>query len=76
MTVYFDTVSPYSYIGVETLLRYRDRVWGEKVRVELVPFFLGGVMKASGNQPPATLPAKAKEKKKENAYCLCFCFVL
>ena len=73
MTVYFDTVSPYSYIGVETLLRYRDRVWGEKVRVELVPFFLGGVMKASGNQPPATLPAKAKEKKKENLPLFLFC---
>jgi 2-hydroxychromene-2-carboxylate isomerase len=44
VAVFFDTVSPYSFIGVETLLRYRA-VWGDMVKVELIPFFLGGVMK-------------------------------
>ena len=29
-------------------------------RYTLRPFFLGGVMHASGNQPPATVPAKGK----------------
>ena len=27
-------------------------------KIELVPIFLGGVMKGSGNKPPATVPAK------------------
>ncbi len=56
--VFFDTVSPYAYIGVETLLRYRD-AWRGLVSVELVPFLLGGVMKAAENKPPATVPFKA-----------------
>ncbi len=53
---FYDVVSPYSYLAYEVLLRYRQR-WN----LELVmrPAFLGGVMKAVGNVPPATLPARA-----------------
>ena len=54
--VFYDVVSPYSYLASEVLQRYRPR-W----KIELVwrPAFLAGVMKAVGNVPPATLPARA-----------------
>lgn len=66
VTVFFDCVSPYSWLGVETLLRYR-KVWGDKVSVQLVPFFLGGVMKGASNQPPATNPVKGAYLMKDIA---------
>ena len=54
---FFDYVSPFSYLA-------NSQVPGlvERTGVELVhrPFFLGGVMKAAGNSPPATVPAKGK----------------
>ena len=53
---YYDVVSPWSYIGFEVLLRYVEE-WN--LNVTLKPVFLGGIMQASGNKPPATLPAKA-----------------
>ena len=53
---YYDVVSPWSYIGFEVLLRYQSS-WN--IDINLRPVFLGGVMQGSGNQPPATLPAKA-----------------
>jgi len=54
--LFFDCVSPYSWLGFEVLCRYRN-IWN--LDLQLKPFFLGGVMQASGNQPPAMLPAKA-----------------
>jgi len=53
---YYDVVSPWSYIGFEVLLRY-EKEWD--LDITFKPVFLGGVMQASGNKPPATLPAKA-----------------
>jgi len=53
---YYDVVSPYSYLGFVILEKY-ERLWNVDLQVK--PFFLGGVMQAAGNQPPATLPAKA-----------------
>jgi len=53
---YYDVVSPWSYIGFEVLLRY-EQEWN--LDITLKPVFLGGVMQATGNKPPATLPAKA-----------------
>ena len=47
--------SPYAYMGVEILRRYRD-FWGDRVDVEFVPFFLGGIMAGAKNRPPATVP--------------------
>lgn len=48
---FFDYVSPYSYLA-DTQIRklYPDIVYR--------PFFLGAVMKATGNNPPLTVPAK------------------
>jgi glutathione S-transferase kappa 1 len=50
-------VSPYSAFAWHALLRLRP-VWN--LELELKPFFLGGIMQGSGNQPPAMLPARAK----------------
>lgn len=54
--LFYDVVSPYSYLAFEVLQRYRPR-W----KIDLVwrPAFLAGVMKAVGNVPPATLTARA-----------------
>lgn len=48
--VYYDVVSPYSWIAFEMVCRLRE-AW--QIPVKFKPFFLGGVMKASGNKPPA-----------------------
>src|SRR5271168_2346595 len=39
--------SPYAYMGVKVLSRYRD-YWGDRVDVEFIPFFLGGIMVGAG----------------------------
>ncbi|KAI8924689.1 thioredoxin-like protein [Entophlyctis helioformis] len=57
LTLYYDTVSPYSWLAFELLLRYKP-IWG--IDMEFVPFFLGGVMAASKNTPPGTNPYKAR----------------
>lgn len=52
---FFDVVSPYSYLAatqIDALAAKHD------ARVEWLPFFLGGVMQATGNKPPASLPAR------------------
>lgn len=52
---FFDVVSPYSYVAAVQVSRsplLKAAEWR--------PFLLGGVMKASGNQPPMTVPAKAQ----------------
>jgi len=55
---FYDVVSPYSYFGFEILCRYKSR-WN--LDLKLRPFFLGGVMKGSGNKPPAMhAPDKGK----------------
>ncbi|KAF9977611.1 Glutathione S-transferase kappa 1 [Actinomortierella ambigua] len=56
ITLYFDVVSPYSYLGFVLLQRYR-KVW-TNVKVDFKPLFLHGVMTGSKNQPPATVAAK------------------
>ncbi|KAG0224112.1 Glutathione S-transferase kappa 1 [Actinomortierella wolfii] len=56
ITLFFDVVSPYSYIGFVLLQRYR-KVWSN-VAVEYKPMFLHGVMTGSQNKPPATVAAK------------------
>ncbi len=54
---FFDYVSPYSYLGDSQIPGLVERTGCELVHR---PFFLGGVMNASGNSPPATVPAKGK----------------
>ena len=47
---------------MKVLCRYRPH-W--KMDLHLRPFFLGGVMKASGNRPPMMVPAKALYMQKD-----------
>ncbi|KAL6488914.1 hypothetical protein MHYP_G00026550 [Metynnis hypsauchen] len=54
--LFYDVVSPYSWLGFEVLCRYRN-VWNIDLRFR--PAYLGGVMHLSGNKPPATVPNKA-----------------
>lgn len=54
---FFDIASPYSYLASTQIDDLEDET-GATVRWR--PFLLGGVMKATGNAPPAQVPAKAK----------------
>ena len=53
---YFDVMSPYTYFAFQVLKRYAS-LW--KLEVRLIPFNLGGIMKGSGNTPPAMVANKA-----------------
>ncbi|GAA5965038.1 hypothetical protein JCM21900_006219 [Sporobolomyces salmonicolor] len=57
ISFYYDVVSPWSLLAYHVLKRYREP-WGMKL--ELKPTFLGGVMHASGNQPPLNVKNKGK----------------
>ncbi|HKJ24849.1 MAG TPA: 2-hydroxychromene-2-carboxylate isomerase [Myxococcota bacterium] len=54
---FFDYVSPFSYLADSQVPALVERTGAELI---YRPFFLGGVMQASGNSPPATVPAKGK----------------
>lgn len=56
LELYYDIVSPYSYLAFTALCRY-ERRWN--LDLELKPIFLGGLMKAVGNQAPILLPQRA-----------------
>ncbi len=53
---FFDVASPYSYFAATQI-----GALGQRVGLPVVwrPFLLGGVFRAVGNQPPASLPARA-----------------
>ena len=51
---FYDYVSSYSYMANEAVKSL------EGVEVRYRPMFLGGVMKATGNSPPGTVPAKGR----------------
>lgn len=53
--LFYDVVSPYSRVAFEALTRWAP-LW--EATLVLRPFFLGGAMKATGNEPPANLPAR------------------
>ncbi|XP_073452345.1 glutathione S-transferase kappa 1 [Aquarana catesbeiana] len=55
LELFYDVVSPYSWLGFEIMCRYRN-IWN--VDVQLRPGFLGGIMNATGNSPPAMVPKK------------------
>eukprot|EP00466_Bigelowiella_natans_P021349 jgi/Bigna1/87488/estExt_fgenesh1_pg.C_210010 len=60
ISYFFDVISPYSAFSWFVLQRYRDE-WKGKVTVDLKPFFLGGVMKATKNKPPGlAIPPKVR----------------
>ncbi|XP_015272753.1 PREDICTED: glutathione S-transferase kappa 1 [Gekko japonicus] len=60
--LFYDVVSPYSWLGFEVLCRYRS-IWNIELRLR--PAFLGGIMKATGNQPPAMVPQRASYMSKD-----------
>lgn len=56
LELFYDIVSPYSYLAFVALHRYQQ-AWD--LDLVLRPAFLGGVMAETGNVPPASLPARA-----------------
>lgn len=52
---FWDAVSPYSYLAGTQIDALAAR---SNARVHWRPFLLGGVMQATGNKPPLTVPAK------------------
>ncbi|KAM6418111.1 glutathione S-transferase kappa 1 [Pluvialis apricaria] len=60
--LFYDVVSPYSWLGFEVLCRYQH-IWNIDLRLR--PAFLGGVMQATGNKPPAMLPKRAEYMLKD-----------
>jgi glutathione S-transferase kappa 1 len=57
ITLYYDCVSPYSWLAFEFLLS-KAKSWN--FELILKPIFLGAVMKSSGNLPPAFVPWKGQ----------------
>ncbi|XP_001489979.1 glutathione S-transferase kappa 1 isoform X1 [Equus przewalskii] len=55
--LFYDVLSPYSWLGFEILCRYKN-IWN--INLHLRPSLISGIMKDSGNKPPALLPRKAK----------------
>ena len=54
---YFDLGSPYSYVGVHRIQQIAQQYQGEIV---WKPMLLGGIFKATGNNSPMAVPAKAR----------------
>ncbi|MBI1340624.1 2-hydroxychromene-2-carboxylate isomerase [bacterium] len=54
---FYDVISPTAYLASKQLPAIAERTGAKLV---YRPFFLGGVMQATGNRPPATVPAKGK----------------
>lgn len=54
--LYYDVISPYTWVAFEVLCRYRSR-WN--MSLEMKPFFLSGIMQLSGNRPPGMIANKA-----------------
>lgn len=63
---FFDYISPYSYVAVPLI-----RKVAQDAETDIVyrPFFLGGVMKETGNRPPGTVPAKGRYLSQDLARC-------
>uniref|UniRef100_A0A2K6FNF7 Glutathione S-transferase kappa n=1 Tax=Propithecus coquereli TaxID=379532 RepID=A0A2K6FNF7_PROCO len=57
LELFYDVLSPYSWLGFEVLCRYQN-IWN--IKLQLRPSLLGGIMKDSGNKPPAMLPRKGQ----------------
>ncbi|XP_035110425.1 glutathione S-transferase kappa 1 isoform X1 [Callithrix jacchus] len=57
LELFYDVLSPYSWLGFEVLCRYRN-IWN--INLQLRPSFIGGIMKDSGNKAPALIPRKGQ----------------
>ncbi|XP_068753578.1 glutathione S-transferase kappa 1-like [Montipora capricornis] len=53
--LFYDVLSPYSWVAFEVLCRYRPK-WN--LDLKLCPFSLQGIMGLSGNKPPGVVPNK------------------
>uniref|UniRef100_A0A673LZF1 Glutathione S-transferase kappa n=1 Tax=Sinocyclocheilus rhinocerous TaxID=307959 RepID=A0A673LZF1_9TELE len=53
--LFYDVISPYSWLAFEVLCRYRN-VWN--IDLKFKPAFLGGVFHGSGNQEPGLVQNK------------------
>ncbi|KAG7271554.1 hypothetical protein CRUP_027828 [Coryphaenoides rupestris] len=60
--LFFDVVSPYTWLAFEVMCRYRN-VWN--IELKLRPGFLGGIMQGSGNKPPGLVPHKFQYMTKD-----------
>jgi len=56
--LFYDVVSPYSYIAFEALTRYNHE-W-KNMKLQLKPVYLAGIMAGSSNVPPGSNRAKAR----------------
>lgn len=56
LELFYDVVSPWSYLCFEVLTRYRQ-AWA--LELVLRPAFLAGVFAATNNAPPISVPARA-----------------
>ncbi|XP_042306095.1 glutathione S-transferase kappa 1 [Sceloporus undulatus] len=59
---FYDVLSPYSWLGFEAICRYRD-IWN--IELHLRPVLLAGIMKETGNRPPAMLPKRGEYMTKD-----------
>jgi len=50
--LFYDVLSPYSWVGFELLIRYSKR-WS--IQLELCPFYLSGIMNGSCESPSDTM---------------------
>ncbi|KAM5255514.1 glutathione S-transferase kappa 1 isoform 2-T2 [Ctenodactylus gundi] len=57
LELFYDVLSPYSWLGFEVLCRYQN-IWN--IKLELRPTYIAGIMRDSGNKPPSLLPRKAQ----------------
>ncbi|XP_072508591.1 glutathione S-transferase kappa 1 isoform X2 [Notamacropus eugenii] len=57
LELFYDVLSPYSWLGFEILCRYRN-IWN--INLHLRPTYIAGIMRSSGNRPPALIPQKGK----------------
>uniref|UniRef100_A0A8C9LXB8 Glutathione S-transferase kappa n=1 Tax=Piliocolobus tephrosceles TaxID=591936 RepID=A0A8C9LXB8_9PRIM len=55
--LFYDVLSPYSWLGFEVLCRYQN-IWN--ISLQLRPSLIGGIMRDSGNKPPGLLPRKGQ----------------
>ncbi|XP_028617395.1 glutathione S-transferase kappa 1-like [Grammomys surdaster] len=57
LELFYDVLSPYSWLGFEVLCRYQH-LWN--IKLQLRPALIAGIMRDSGNQPPALVPRKGQ----------------
>ncbi|NWH80595.1 GSTK1 transferase, partial [Piaya cayana] len=60
--LFYDVVSPYSWLGFEVLCRYQN-IWN--IDLCFRPAFLSGIMQATGNKPPGMLPKRGEYMLKD-----------